>query len=153
ISDTSLPQQLQSCWAFLFLPFHYQSSLHHFYSFFAPLLPKLHFPPLPSLKFPFSHHFSSQKCHFLCTTSNLTSMRCDTSSHMIELIQFIKELQSTWNSHLNNFLKRTNVEFIFIFIGLVFRQICMMSFKRRELLRCGRHIRRWMLLRGIRERS
>src|SRR5699024_12047181 len=93
ISDTSLPQQLQSCWAFLFRPSHYQSSLDHFYSFFAPLLPKLHFPPLPSLKFPFSHLFSSHKYHFLFTTSNLTSMPCDTSSHMIELIQFIKELQ------------------------------------------------------------
>src|SRR5699024_3554911 len=153
-------QQLQSSWAFLFL----QNLPLPPLTVSLPILPApfllLFHTSTPKTTFPYPSItqisiFPSflKKCHFLCATPNLTSMRCNTSSHMIELIQFIKELQRTWISHLNNFLKQTNAAFIFIFIGLVFRQICMMSFTQRELLRCGRHIRRWMPLRGIRERS
>src|SRR5699024_6167051 len=122
-------------------------------SLFAPLLKKLHFPPLPSLKFPASHTFSPHISHFICATSNLTFTRSTPSSHVIAPIHAAKELQGTWNGNLNNFSTHTNAAFICIFIGLVLRQICMMSFTRRELLRCGKHIRRWMLLRETRERS
>src|SRR5699024_11877899 len=95
------------------LSIHYPPSLRYFYSFFASLLSKLHFPTLPSLKFPFSHHFLSQKCHFLCATPNLTSMRCNTSSHMIELIQFrseehTSELQSRFDLVCRLLLEKKN---------------------------------------------